>query len=324
MNDHILNLINQLLCYSDPSVTDNPHERAFDHRRRLEAIACKNPSGDSKTLAPGEVFTIVQNTVSTGLLISSMVQITQVSAQDSVYRLEVASGPYAFRTPRAAAGLGQCTVTVNNQSVAVFDFTGATLPIVVGDIMKINGDNTYDTGPFQFNPINSGIWKVIGVNGTKVSCVRQVGEPFEAVAETVASVGSDVQFFADDTIRPGMQFQINGTFSQVSQRTYTVLNSTPTAIDFVSTAAIPEETGLMYVPGSIVFYTGVKRMIYCEVDQVCSIRFNGQTDDLNVLQPIEAGNPMLRGVHQKWGDAYACQVKNLSVNSCTIKFFTVE
>ncbi len=326
MNDHILNLITQLLCYADPSVTDNPHERAFDHRRRLESIAVKNPSGDSKMLAPGESFSIVQNTISSGLSGASTVQITQVSAQNSVYRLKVTAGPDAFRTARSVLLPAGCTVTVNNQSVAVFDFAAATLVgVTVGDIMKINGDASYDTGPFQFNPINSGLWKVIGINGgTKVSCTRLVGQPFQAVAETVVAVGSDASFFADDMIRPGMQFQVSGTFSPVTHRTFEVLNSTPSYIDFVSTAAIPEETGLTYDPDSVVFYTGVKRMVYAECDQECSIRFNGQTDDRNRITPIEAGNASLRGNMIKWGDTYSCTIVNKSVNACTIKFFMVE
>lgn len=325
MNDHILNYITQLLCYSDQSVTDNPHERAFDHRRRLEAIAVKNPSGDSKMLAPGESFSIVQNVISSGLSGASTVAIDLVSAQDSVYRLS-ATGANIFRTARAPTGLAVCNVTVNNSSVATFDFVSADVSmILVGDLMKINGDNTYDTGPFQFNPINSGLWKVIGVNGTKVSCVRLVGQPFQAVTEAVTGpVDTDVSFFADDMIRPGMQFQVTDTFSQVTRRIFTVLNSTPNAIDFVSTASIPEEDALTYISGSVVFYTGVKRMVYFECDQECSIRFNGQTDDLNRVTPIEAGNSMLRGSSLKWGDTYSCQVVNLSVNACTIKFFMAE
>lgn len=326
MNDHILNLINQILCYSDQGVTDNPHERAFDHRRRLEAISVKNPTGDARQLAPGESFSIFQNAIPTGLSGASTVQITLVSTENSVYRLRATAGPSGFRTARSPSGLVACVVTINNNSVASFDFTGATLTgVLVGDIMRIAGANVYDTGPFQFNPINSGIWKVIAINGTKVSAVREVGQAFQAVAENVAGpVASDVQFYADDGIRSGMQFRVSGTFSQVTQRTYTVLNSTPTAIDFVSTAAVPEETGLTYVSGSIVFYSGIKRMIYFEADQECSIRFNGQLDDNNLVTPIQSGSQSLRGSLLKWGDTYSCQVVNRSVNTCSIKFFTVE
>lgn len=325
MNDHILNYITQLLCYSDPAVTDNPHERAFDHRRRLESIAVKNPSGDSKMLAPGESFSIVQNTVSADLS-GTIVGIALVSPGNSVYRLSYTGGSNIFRTARAPTGLAVCNVTVNNNSVAVFDFVGADVSsVLVGDLMRIAGDGTYDTGPFQFNPINSGIWKVIGKSGTKISVVRPVGQSFQAVAEAVTGpVDTDTSFFADDKVRPGMQFQVNGTFSQVTRRTFEVLNSTPDSIDFVSTASIPEESGLSYVTDTIVFYTGVKRMVYFECDQECSIRFNGQTDDLNRVTPIEAGNSMLRGSSLKWGDTYSCQVVNLSVNSCSIKFFMVE
>lgn len=325
MNDHILNLINQILCYSDPGVTDNPHERAFDHRRRYESISVKNPSGDSRKLAPGESFSVFQNAVATGLSGASVVQIALVNSEKSVYRLS-SSGSDIFRTSRAPTGLAACAVTINNQSVAVFDFTGATLTgVLVGDIMRIKGANVYDAGPYLFNPINSGIWKVIGISGTKISAVREVGKAFEAVAESVAGpVASDVQFYADDKVRPGMQFQVSGTFSQVTQRVFEVQNSTPDSIDFVSTAAIPEETGLTYVSGSVVFYTGIKRMIYVEADQECSIRFNGQTDDNNLITPIQGGDQVLRGSFMKWGDTYSCTVVNRSVNTCSIKFFTVE
>ena len=325
MNDHILNFITQILCYSDAGVTDNPHERAFDFRRRLESIACKNPSGDSKSLAPGESFTIFENTVATALDNTSVVAIELVNQDSSIYRLS-ATGPAGFRTARATTLLSACAVTINNGSVAVFDFTGSTLTAVqVGDIMRIKGPSTNDAGPYAFNPINSGIWKVIGVSGTKISAVREVGKAFEAVVENVATaLTGDVQFYADDGIRAGAQFQIKDTFSQVTQRTYTVLASTSDSIDFVSTAAIPEEDTLTYIPGSIVFYTGIKRMIYAEADQECSIRFNGQTGDDNRITPITSGDKSLRGQFAKWGDTYSCTITNKSVNSCAIKFFTVE
>jgi hypothetical protein len=326
MNDHILNLVTHILCYADSVVTDNPHERAIDHRRRLESIAVKNPSGDGRQLAPGEAFTMFQNSIATSLNGSSVIQIQAVSAQDSVYRLSVTSGPSGFRTARSTSGISACAVTINNASVAVFDFAGATITsLQVGDIMRIKGQSTYDTGPFAFNPINSGIWKIIGISGTKVSVVRETGEQFEGVQETVLSgAGSDVMFYADDGVRSGMMFQVSGTLSQVSQRTYEVLSSTPTTIDFVSTAAIPEESALTYVTGTIVFYSGVKKLVYVEADQECSIRLNGASDDSNRITPIAAGDKALRGFMTKIGDTYSCQVVNKSVNTCTIKFFTVE
>lgn len=326
MNDHILNLINQILCYSDGVVTDNPHQRAFDHRLRFEAIPAKNPSSDAKTLAPGESFSIFENEISTSLSGASTVAIDFVGQDKSVYRLSVSAGPSGFRTARSVTGVNTCNVTINNQAVAIFDFVGATLSAVqVGDIMRIKGDGTYDTGPHAFNPINSGFWKVIGVSGTKVYAIREIGKAFEAVQESIAaSVAADVQFFADDGVRPGMKFQIRDTFSPVSQRTYEVQSSTPDTIDFVSTAAIPEEDNLTYVPGSIVVYTGVKRIIYVEADQECSVKFNGSTDESSRITPIKQNDRFLRGFMTKVGEAYSCTITNKSVVSCRIKFFTAE
>jgi hypothetical protein len=326
MNDHILNVINHLLCYSDGIVTDNPHQRAIDHRLRLDSIAVKNPYGSTKTLAPGETFQLFANAISVGLNGTSVLNLSMVNAEDSTYRLAIASGSGAFRTAKAVSGLSTCAVTINNSAVAVFNFAGATLSsVAVGDIMRIKGQDTNDTGPFAFNPINAGTWKVIGVSGTAISAIREVGSPFTGVQETIAtSVASDVIFYADDLIRKGMKFQVAGTFSQVTWRTFEVSSATPTFVEFTSTEAIPEETGLTYIPSSIVFYTGVKKLVYVEADQECAVRFNGATDDSNRITPIKSGDRYLKGFINKMGDSFSCEVVNKSINGCVVKFFTVE
>jgi hypothetical protein len=326
MNDHILNVINHLLCYSDGVVTDNPHQRAIDNRLRLESIAVKNPYGASKTLAPGESFQLFANTIASGLSGTSVLDLDLVGTEKSVYRLSLTAGSGAFRTARVVSGISTCNVTINNSALAVFDFAGATLSSVqVGDLMRINGQDTYDTGPYAFNPINSGIWKVIGVSGTAISAVREIGSAFTGIQESIAtSVASDVMFYADDLIRKGMKFQVSGTLSPVSHRTFEVLSSTSTFIDFVSTEPIPEESGLTYVSGSIIFYTSVKKLVYVEADQECSVRFNGATDDSNKITPIKTGDRLLRGFLNKMGDTFSCEVVNKSINTCNMKFFTVE
>ena len=326
MSNHIINIINHLLCYSDPGVTDNPHQRAFDHRLRMESIGVKNPYGNSRDLAPGESFSLFSTIIPTSLSGASTVEIELVDQASSTYRLSATAGPAGFRTARSVSGLGACAVTVNNFSVAVFDFTGATLAAVqVGDLMRIKGQASFDDGPYAFNPINSGIWKVIGISGTKIYATREVGKPFQAVVETVAGpVAGDVQFYADDGVRPGSKFQVTGTFSPVSQRTYEVLQSTPTSIDFVSTEPIPEESGLTYVANSVVVYSSVKKLVYVEVDQECAVRFNGGADDSNRITPLKTGDRFLKGFMSKMGDSYSCTVVNKSVNTCSIKFFTVE
>lgn len=326
MNEHILNLITQLLAYSDPSVTDNPHQRAFDHTRRLQSIPIKNPYGNAVSIAPGGSFTIFDGTTATGLNGSSVISLQLLSAPDSIYRLLITSGPSGFKTARAPTGLGACVVTINNNAVAQFDFTAATLTgVVAGDIMRVKGAALYDTGSFAFNPINAGLWKIIAVSGTKVSAVRLVGEPFAGLAESVASgADTDVQFYADDGIQKGDKFDVTETLSVVSRRTYEVLDASPTTIDFVSAIPLPLESALTYIADSITFYKSSKKLIYIEVDQDAVVRFNDDTSDTNRLTPIEPSNKDLPGFLNKWGDTYRCTIVNKSISQMNVKFFMGE
>lgn len=324
MADSILNITNHILCYSDPAVTDSPYQRDIDNRLRLESILVKNPQGSTKTLAPGESFKLFSSTVTTSLSPASTVSIAIASQTNSIYRLTSAGA--GFRTSRSVSGINTCDVTINNSALAVFDFSGATLTsIIVGDLMRIKGPGLNDAGPYAFNPINSGIWKIIGVSGTKISAIRETGVAFEGIQETIStSTASDVQFFADDLVRPGQKMQISGTFSSVSHKTYEIISSTPTTIDFISTEAIPEESNLTYVASSITIYTSVKKMVSIECDQECSVRFNDATDDSNRITPLKSGDRYLKGYLSKMGDSYSCEIVNKSVNNCNIKFFSVE
>ena len=325
MNEHILNIITQLLCYSDPNVTDNPHQRAFDHTRRIQNITLENPRGDSLRLAPGASFSIFDGTIANALSGASVLDMELLSAVDSIYRINVTAGPSAFKTARSPSGLAACAVTINNNAMAEFDFTGATLTgVQVGDIMRVAGDSLHDTGPFAFNSLNAGIWKVIGVAGTKISAVRMVGESFSGATESVAAVGGDVEFYADDGVQAGDKFEITGTFSQVSRRVYEVKDVTPSAIQFVSATPIPVEIGPTFVPGSLIVYRSYKKLVYIECDQDAVVRFNADTSDNNKLTPIEAGNRDLPAFMHKWGAAYNCTIVNKSVNPMNVRFFTGE
>lgn len=325
MNNHILNILNQYICYSDPSVTDNPHQRAFDHRRAMSTLAVKNPYSSSKVLSAGQSFKIMDNTIDHGFSAgATSLSLSLISASESKYRLTV-SGPASLKTLRAVSGIADCAVTVNNNAVVEFDFAGATLSSVqAGDILRVKGVVLHDTGACVFNPLNSGFWKVLAVSGTKVSCVRPAGDVDQAVAETVSTVDGDVEFFADDGVQKGNKLSISGTFSIVSQRVYEIQDVTPNYIDFVSTQPLPLESSVAYAADTIVIYSMVKRFLYIECDQECVVRFNNDAGDSNKLSPIAAGNSQLPAFLSKMGDSYVCEIVNKSINPCNIKFFTCE
>lgn len=321
----LLNVVNSILSYSDALQTDNPLMRAFDFTRKLSAIQIANPTTDYRLLAPGASVTLFNGSIATLLDSSSVISIQLLLGQTSLYRITVTSGPANFRTPRIVTGLGLTNVTINNNSVAVFDFGAASLTgVIPGDTLRISGQITNDTGPFAFNPVNSGFWTVIGVAGSKLSCVRPVGQEFQGVNETVTAHASDVQIYSAAGVQVGNKVAISGTLSVASQRTYVVQAVTPNSFDITSTIPLPNEVGDAYVPGSFVFYSASKRMLYIEVDQDAVVQVNADNSMNNTVNPIAPGRDDLVGYFSKLGNTYAATIVNTSINPMNVKWFTAE
>lgn len=323
--DAIVNIINQILCYFDSTVTDNPHQRAIDHRRRMEALPVKNPYQNNLALKPNQSFKIFENSISVGLNNTSVFDLKVASSTDSIYSLKIKSGAGLFKTQRSVSGLGACSVSINNNAMAIFDFSGANLSsIQIGDIMRISGQKTYAAAPYAFNPLNSGNWVVIGISGTKISAIRKEASLFEGIVENIPNSSSDVIFFADDKISEGNKISISGAFSAASYGVFEVKDVSPNEIFLMSSLPLPEEVDISYTDGAIIFYTSTKKLIYIEVDQEVVIRFDGATDNTNKVSPVKAGDKFLPGYLHKWGDTYSCEIINKSVSSCNIKYFTCE
>jgi hypothetical protein len=286
------------------------------------ALVAQNLAFALTSLSAGAVFTATS--------VANVVSYTDVVPGATLSPLAPGTSYFTVLVTVPGGTISQtATVAINNNALATFTFPSAVLTAVqVGDIMRINGLMSYDTAPYAFNPLNAGLWTVVAVAGDVVSVIRPLGTAFQAVAETPQlAVNNDVMFYANDLVAPGMQFQITGTFSQVSQRTFCVQNSTPNFIDFVSTQPLPQQDDLTYVPGTITFYTGVKKLIHIEVDQQCAVQFNGATDTTNQINPMDVGIDNCRrnkGFMTKIGEAYSCTVVNMSINTCRMSFFTVE
>jgi len=311
MNRHILNMVNQLLAYNDTGgTTDNPKQRSFDWVRRYSDISISNPVSDTRIVPPGASLTVFDGIRSTGVTGGTTFNVVLMSGQDSSYRL-TASTADAFRTARAVSGVTSCAVAVNNNCMASFNFTAATLTgVIVGDIMRL------DSG---VDPLNQGVWIVVGISGTSVSCVRPTGEPFSGINESAAA--PVVSFYSSNGVQKGDRIVLGAGFSPVSQKTFEVADARPTTLDFISASPLPAETA---IAGSLIVYTSAKRMIYCEADQECVLRFNGDTGDSNKVSPIAASDQDLPGFFHKWGDMYSCVIVNKSVNALKVKFLLGE
>lgn len=326
----IISIITQLLSYSDQiGTTDNPNLRNFDWSRHINGLQVDNPSSDKVTILPNQSKVLFDGIRTNPIDATSILSLEYV--ETCIYRLSVTSGSSGFRTARTLTSVTDCVVTVNNNSVAKFVFTGASFPdTVAGDIMRIAGDKTFDIAPYSFNPLNSGLWTIISVSGNTIQAIRKVGEPFEGAAENVTGIATgQVQIYSADGIQNGDKFEIKGAFSSASQRTYEVLCVTPDAILFSSVVSLPEESGIAYPDPianghSIVFYSNAKRIFYLEIDQDVIVRLNGETGDYNKVSPISVGSSSLVGYFHKFGLTYKAEIVNKSVNPVNVLYFVAE
>ena len=324
MRKEILNIINQILSYNaSQGTTDSPLMRSFDWTRRMTGLSVGNPQSDNFVLSPGQTVSVFNGSKPNPLDTSSVLDLLSVG--NGLYRLNVTAGSSEFRTRRSISGISNCSISINNLSMAVFNFSGSTLSSVqIGDTMRIKGSSTHDSGPFAFNSLNSGNWLIIGKNGTSLSCVRPVGETFTAAAESISDASGDIDIYSSSGLQKGDKMQISGAFSLASFRSYELKEVTPDYLDFISTVALPIETDISYIDNAINFYTSAKKYIYMESDQVCVVQFNGSSDITNKIVPVAAGSPTLPGFLSQTGDFYSCDVTNKSLNVLNLKIFSGE
>ena len=323
MRKEILNIINQILSYNaSQGTTDSPMMRSFDWTRRMTGLSVGNPQSDNFVIAPGQSVQIFNGSKANPMDNTSVLAIESLG--NSIYRLKVESGASGFRSARSVS-LTTCDITINNNSLAVFDFDTADLSsVVTGDILRVKGSVTGEAQPYAFNPMNAGNWIVIGKSGSTLSCIRPVGEPFAAAAESVADASDDILIYSSQGIQKGDKINISGTFSVATYRTYEIKDATPEYVDFISTVTIPLESGLSYIDSTINFYITSKKFIYMESDQVCMVQFNGSTDTNNKIVPVVAGSATMPGFLNQIGDFYSCTITNASLNLLNLKVFTGE
>jgi hypothetical protein len=321
LKKQVLNIITQILAYDGANgVSDQPLMKAFDWTRRMSSLPLTNAQSDSFVLAAGESRALFSGAKANPLDNTSVLSITPLSQGN--YRLSVTAGTSGFRTPRTV-NVTTCQVTVNNNALAVFDFGAGTVTgVIAGDTMRINSQIMGDTGPFTFNPLNAGLWTVVGTNGTKISCTRPIGSGFQGSNETISAVNNNVQIYSSSGITKSDKMKITGGFSTVSQKTFEIKEVTPTTIDFISTAALPSESLISNTTNMIQFFSTSKRYFYLECDQETVVLLNG-TDSTKVV-PVQAGNSLLPGFLHQTGDIYSCSVTNQSINTLNIRIFTGE
>jgi hypothetical protein len=322
MAQQVLNIINQFMAYTPVNgITDNPVLRNFDWSRRIYSIPVDNAQTEVKLLPPNETLEIFSGIVPHNITTAESVELQLLG--DSVYRLRVTSAGSFFRNKRAITGLTTCEITLNNQTIAFFDFNTATLNAVVGDTLRCKGYNTKDSN-IVWNVVNTGDWVVIGVNGSVLTCKRPLGQPFQAIEESATISNVDLEIFASSGVQIGNSITLEDNFLIYGKQSFIVQDVTPETIDFLSGEPLPVGIITPYIANQITLNNKTKRFLYVESNNSVAIQLNGDTGSNFVVEPITYNDVNQPGFFTKFGAMSACSVKNLTLEPAMITFLMAE
>jgi hypothetical protein len=316
----------QLVVAGDAPATSNPRQRFIDWAQDLSGIEVKNPLMLSPDLAPGETFTFFDGTRALTLDGTTALALQLVAGTADLYRFRHTGGTNpTFRTDRAVDFSGDTiAVTVNSNSTATFTSDGTFTGAQEGDTVWI--PDVAEVGTQPFNVGNQGFWRILAIGAGAASLVcERLGE-FEAQAETGIAVTAANQFqvFSAAGVQVGDVLEILGGFASVNRRSYSVVAVTSKYLEVQSSVAAVAEAGV--TPGSANFLvrTASKRLVHVEADQSCVVRVNGDTGDLQRIDPWTPGDPKAAGHYSRAGATWKLVVVNKSPRTAKVLVISVE
>jgi hypothetical protein len=316
-----------IVVYGDSEAgTTNPQRRYVDWTRHLSGVSVSQPTVREYVAQPGELLSVFSGSRTISVDGTTAFSLALNAMKPSVYRMTATGGTApGFRTTRAGAGAAGNTVTVavNNNATATFTLSGSTFSgIQVGDQLYVPSATAGDgAGLNPFNPNNAGFWVVLSVSSTVLTCKRRVGEDFSGAAEVVTLVGA-LQVFSSSGVQVGDNLEINSGFNTLTQRSFVVSEVTDVWVEFVSTDALPLETGITPGATGITFYSDCKRFLRVEVDQEAVLRLNGDTGNTN---RVSIESTLGIGWAEKWGPVWDLKILNRSATSpMTVTVISVE
>lgn len=329
--DATLNLFVKLLSFKDVPANSNPRLRAVDWDRDCSGVAVKDPESTGHEIAVGGSKLIFDGARSTSIDGTTEFSIALLGTNSSTYRITHTGGTNpAFRVGRNLT-LNSCVVTFSVQTnnlvhlsvptITPSDFTN----VQVGDYLFVPHTTTGDAANV-LNVLNAGYWQVlVKTDNQNLIITRPTGTTFEGVSETATlSSNSQMRAYSSAGVQVNDTVMILSGFSTATRKSFTVTAVTDAFIEFVSTLPLPDELHVLPTGNGMKFYTDNKKIVYVECDQESVVRINGDTSDLQVLSPIEPGNPDKPGIYLKTGGIFSLTIVNKSTSLLNALVVTFE
>jgi hypothetical protein len=305
---------------------NNPSIRNADLSYNLLGMTVTRPKSEEFAIAPGFTQSIFNGTRNTAIDSTTAFTVSQPSIALNTFRFTWTGGTApAFRTSRVTGidNTTQFAVTVNG-GIALYTYTGTgTAPdfstLQIGDQVSISAGS-------GFNPVNQGVFTVIGKNATSFSI-----QNLDAVAETVVVLDPTLLLLfsngaSNNQAQIGDKLLISAGFSQYTQGTYVLTNVTPNYIEITAANpnGLPIESGIMPGAAGFVIYSNAKKWVMIAAQQRCSVQANADVSNNTLVEPTTVDSPETPGLYLKNGTTYALSVTNLSLETLVVTIATAE
>jgi hypothetical protein len=327
MNQYINILIN-LLGYSDPAATTNPLLRDIDYKRQFIGVPTQNSFSQRITIPAASSMTVASTARSLSQDATSQYKIDLY--ENNTFRFSWAGGTNPIlKTKRAVTYSNTTAFTLTKVgNIITYTWTGvgtdpnfAANGVIAGDIFHIEeGGN--------FNTANSGSFVIVGVADGYVEVINEDGVEETAIAlgAVVDGLWSPLQIFKNDGVQVGDNVSITSTAFNVNNRgIYTITNITPEWFELENgLPGVPEGPFAIGAAPAIVFYSDIFKFLYLESDQTVSVRINGDTSDRVQIEPIEAADPTNVGIYLQRGGVWSLVIANNSNTTANVKVALCE
>jgi len=320
-----LNLQVNSIAYSDVTPSNNPALRNWDLVIKNMGEEISNPKSQYLVIPPGVAEVIFSGVRTTAIDGTSAFTVTRPDPTTNTYRFAWAAGTLpVFRTARNIAINNTSTFTVSvNGPIATYTNTGGTLmntaTIQIGDIVKITANS-------GFSQSNRGRFKIVAKTSNSISIqnLDAAGESTTIVDPTQFLVYSNGG--ASNQIQIGDKVVISAGFSSATFDTYVISEVTPNYFEVLIAApnGIPLESNIIPGASGMVFYSAAKKFILIAAQQKCSVRVNGDTSDLSLVEPVAVGDPESPGLYIKQGTVYSLSINNLSLDPLSVIVASAE
>ncbi|MCS7092611.1 MAG: hypothetical protein NZM26_04635, partial [Patescibacteria group bacterium] len=268
------------IAFADNNPSNNPMLRQFDLTYKMFGISAKNPEQRPYSIPAGASQVIYDGTRTTAIDSTTSFDVSKPYLDKSVYRITWNGSGTApnFRTDRliGVTTATQFTISTNGP---IATFTHAAGPfsstnIQVGDILLVQeGAGT--------SVANQGRFVIVA----KTTSTFSIQNP-DAAAETFTVLDPSKFLIysnggSNNQVQIGDGILISSGFSAATFGSYTVLEVTPTWVEFAVGAygGIPIETNIIPTSTGLVFYKAIKQFVLVAAQQKIYLQFNDDVSD---------------------------------------------